>query len=82
MKNKIKAVYFNNYKPTERTKEFLGETDQVFEEFYKLNNSLRYCNGSYWKFEEQEKEQEYSKWRKSLSRERSFNLYYGNGVVD
>jgi len=78
----LRAVFFDNYKPTEKTKKFLGETDQIFEEFYKLNNSLRYCNGSYWKFMEQKTEQEYYDWLKSLSKERSFKLYYGNGIVD
>jgi len=78
----LKAVYFDNYKPTEKTKEFSGETDQIFEEFYRLNNSLRYCNGSYWKFMEQGRQQEYHDWLKGLSKERSFKLYYGNGIVD
>lgn len=78
----MKAIYFDDYKPTEQTKEFSGELDQLFEEFYKLNNSLRYCNGSYWKFESQERQNEYENWRKNLSKQRRFNLFYGNGIVD
>ncbi len=56
--------------------------DELFEKFYKLNNSLRYCNGSYYKFTEEQNQIDYEVWRKGLSKQRSFNLYYGNGVVD
>jgi hypothetical protein len=65
-------------------KEIEGETDiDLFETFYKLNNSLRYCNGSYYKFVEKEMEDKYANWLKSDDyKAKSFNLYYGNGVVD
>jgi hypothetical protein len=56
--------------------------DALFEEFYKKNNQLRYCNGSYYEFQKPEKQKEYEEWRKNLSHSRSFELYYGNGVVD
>jgi len=78
----INAIYFDDYKPTTKTRQFSGDLDQVFEELYKLNNSLRYCNGSYWRFDEQEMRTQYSNWMKSLSKTRRFNLYYGNGIVD
>lgn len=55
----------------------------LFEQFYKLNNSLRYCNGSYYKFQDKELEQKYQEWLKSDDyKKKSFNLRYGNGVVD
>jgi hypothetical protein len=55
----------------------------LFEQFYKLNNSLRYCNGSYFKFQDKEWEEKYKEWLKSDDyKQKSFNLYYGNGVVD
>ena len=66
------------------TKEIEG-TDEIdlFEQFYKLNNSLRYCNGSYYKFQDKEWENKYNQWLKSDDyKKKSFNLYYGNGVVD
>ena len=56
--------------------------DALFESFYKKNNSLRYCNGSYYKFEDNSVEAKYNDWRKNMSKARSFELYYGNGVVD
>jgi hypothetical protein len=56
---------------------------EMFEKFYKLNNSLRYCNGSYYKFQNKEWENKYQQWLKSDDyKSKSFNLYYGNGVVD
>lgn len=55
----------------------------AFEQFYKLNNRLRYCNGSYYKFKDLELEDKYREWLNSDDyKQKSFNLYYGNGVVD
>lgn len=65
-------------------KEITGETEiEIFEQFYKLNNSLRYCNGSYYKFDDKIWEEKYNAWLKSDDyKKKSFNLFYGNGVVD
>ena len=65
-------------------KEIEGKNDiEIFEIFYKLNNSLRYCNGSYYKFNDLKWENKYNQWLKSDDyKKKSFNLYYGNGVVD
>lgn len=66
-----------------KTEDLQAETeDALFEAFYKLNNSLRYCNGSYYTFVAVGDEVRYKKWLQNLSHERSFNLYYGGGVVD
>ena len=55
----------------------------LFEQFYKLNNSLRYCNGSHYTFQDKGWEQKYKEWLKSGDyKQKSFNLYYGNGIVD
>lgn len=55
----------------------------LFEQFYKLNNSLRYCNGSYYKFQDKDWENRYQEWLKSDDyKNKSFELYYGGGVVD
>lgn len=56
---------------------------EVFETFYKKNNSLRYCNGSHYTFVSDEWKSKYDDWRKSDDyKSKSFNLFYGNGVVD
>ena len=66
-----------------RTEDLSAETeDALFESFYKKNNSLRYCNGSYYKFADSKDQDRYQEWNRNLSKSRSFNLYYGNGVVD
>ena len=61
-----------------------GDNDiEVFEKFYKENNRLRYCNGSCYTFVSKDWENKYLDWLKSDDyRKESFNLYYGNGVVD
>jgi len=71
------------YSTPKHKKTLIGETlDNIYEQFYKLNNSLRYCNGLYYKFVDSADEADYLKWQKNLSKEKSFNLFYGNGVVD
>jgi hypothetical protein len=66
------------------TKEITDTTEiGLFEQYYGLNNSLRYCNGSYYKFQDKQWEEKYNEWLKSDDyKNKSFNLYYGNGVVD
>ena len=55
----------------------------AFEQFYKLNNRLRYCNGSYYEFQDKEWQDAYREWLQSDDySSKSFNLFYGNGVVD
>jgi hypothetical protein len=61
-----------------------GENDiEIFEQFYKKNNSLRYCNGSYYTFVSKDWKDKYHEWLDSDDyAQKSFELYYGNGVVD
>ena len=56
--------------------------DALFEIFYKKNNQLRYCNGSFYQFVDDADQERYRSWVKGLDHARSFNLYYGGGVVD
>jgi hypothetical protein len=84
-------VELNSWNPTKthmsqitNQKTISGENDiEIFEKFYKENNSLRYCNGSHYTFISSEWEQKYKDWLNSDDyKAKSFNLYYGNGVVD
>jgi hypothetical protein len=62
-----------------------GDNDiTLFEIYYKLNNRLRYCNGSYYKFQDKNWQEKYNEWLKSDDyKKKSFDLYYGkNGIVD
>jgi hypothetical protein len=54
----------------------------IFKLFHDRNNSLRYCNGSYWKFRDEKIDAEYRAWYNSLPHHVRFRMYYGNGVVD
>lgn len=71
------------------SKEFSRETIEaeteigIFEQFYKKNNRLRYCNGSYFLFADPLVNTRYSQWLKSDDyQKKSHKLYYGNGIVD
>ena len=67
----------------EEEHEIEGATmDEVFEKHYKANNSLRYCNGYYYKFKDEKVQKLYNLWDITMPEARSFWLYYGNGTVD
>jgi len=66
-----------------KTEDLSAETeDALFEMFYKKNNQLKYCNGAYYEFVDKTDQNRYQEWIKNLSHARSFNLFYGGGVVD
>jgi hypothetical protein len=69
------------YKHTEK---LVAENDiDLFEQFYKKNNQLRYCNGHYYVFSDTKVEERYREWLKSDDfKDKHFNLYYGGGIVD
>jgi len=78
-------TYYDRKSIIKSTKEISDTTEiGLFEQFYKLNNSLRYCNGSHYKFQDKQWEEKYNTWLKSDDyKAKSFNLFYGsNGVVD
>ena len=64
--------------------EIEGENQIIlFEKFYKLNNSLRYCNGSYYKFQDKEMEKAYQEWMDSDDyKAKAFRLFYNGNFVD
>lgn len=56
--------------------------ENIFKKFYEDNNRLRYCNGSYYQFDDADIEKEYREWYKGLPEHVKFNMYYGDGFVD
>lgn len=74
--------YLNTDSELKKVEEWEGTKEEIFKKFDKQNNSLRYCNGSHYKFENKNLETKYQDWYKSLSQNTKFNMYYGNGVVD
>jgi len=59
-----------------------GTKEEIFKRFDKANNRLRYCNGSYYEFQDKTLKTEYLNWYKSLDKNTKFKMFYGNGVVD
>ena len=76
--------YTSPFSKVKNLKTICAESNiEIFEYFYKMNNSLRYCNGSYYKFVDKNWELLYEEWINSEDyKSKSFYLYYGNGVVD
>jgi len=86
--NKYKIEYWDMVSYTSCNSEIKREEiwedskEEIFKKFYDKNNSLRYCNGSYYKFKDELIEKEYREWYNSLDKNTKFNMYYGGGVVD
>lgn len=74
--------YLNTDSELKKVEEWEGTKEEIFKKFDKQNNSLRYCNGSHYKFEDETLHTDYINWYKSLDKNTQFNMYYGNGVVD
>lgn len=80
-----KISNYSVYSEIKRQEIIEGDNDiTIFEIYYKLNNRLRYCNGSYYKFQDKNWQEKYNEWLKSDDyKKKSFDLYYGkNGIVD
>ena len=77
-----KVSYTTSASEIKRTENWYNTKEGIFKKFDKQNNRLRYCNGSYFKFEDETLNTEYLNWYKSLSESVKFNMYYGNGIVD
>lgn len=76
--------YMNTNPEYKRSETLHAQNDiDLFEQFYKKNNQLRYCNGHYYDFADASVKARYKEWLNSDDyKTKSFNLYYGNGIVD
>lgn len=79
---KAEVEYYSDNKPKGEKFIYEGTMDEVFEKFYKANRTLRYCNGMYYKFADKNVQHLYQLWSDSMPHSRSFDLYYGGGIVD
>lgn len=59
-----------------------GTFDEICADFETANNKLRYCNGDYFEFADEEMKMKYRVWLDLIPQSRAFKLYYGNGTVD
>lgn len=76
--------YLDTKPEFKRTETLVAENDiDLFEQFYKKNNQLRYCNGHYYEFANPQDTLRYREWLQSDDfKDKHFNLYYGGGIVD
>lgn len=77
-----RVSYYSTREEVKRTETWKDSEEGIFKRFYKNNNSLRYCNGSYYKLKSNALKKKYDEWYESLSESVTFKMYYGNGVVD
>lgn len=56
------------------------DTDASFAKYYKLNNRLKYCNGSHYTFVSNEVRRRYTE--KFFPKHHTIKNYYRGGVVD
>lgn len=48
--NSIKLVKYDDYKVTDTIQTIVGTIEHIFDVYTSLNDRLRYCNGTYWRF--------------------------------
>jgi hypothetical protein len=74
--------YISSSSEIKRTETWKGTKEEIFKRFDKENNRLKYCNGAYYKFEDETLSKEQNVWYNNLSENTKFQMYYGNGTVD
>ncbi len=74
----MKIEYWNDRKLI-RTEDW-PDTNESFEKYYHLNNRLKYCNGSYYRFVSDEVRKRYEK--EFFPKYHTIENYYNGGIVD
>lgn len=80
----MKVEYWNaEYKGAEskliRTEEW-PDTEESFIKFYDLNNQLKYCNGTHYRFVDKKDDEKYVK--EFFPKHHTISNYYKGGIVD
>jgi|TARA_R100000149_G_scaffold66057_3_gene42991 hypothetical protein len=74
----MKVEYWSNYSLV-KVEEW-ADTDESFKKFYHLNNQLKYCNGSHYKFVSDEVQRRYNE--EFIDEYNTIENYYQGGIVD
>tara|TARA_Y100001972_G_scaffold61161_1_gene74916 strand:- start:10806 stop:11030 length:225 start_codon:yes stop_codon:yes gene_type:complete len=74
----MEVEYWSNYSLVKV--ENWADTDESFEKFYHLNNRLKYCNGSHYKFVSDEVQRRYND--EFINKYNTIKNYYRGGVID
>ena len=67
--------YTNSNSEVKKLETWNGTKEEIFKKFNKENNSLRYCSGCYYKFQDSTLQKEYRNWYEYLSEPTKFNMY-------
>ncbi len=81
-KVEAEVVVYEDYNPHHKTTFSAESKEALFRYMYDSNRVLRYCNGDFYKFADENLTKEYNKWYSSLSEQAKFDMYYGDGIVD
>lgn len=57
--NEVTLDYYNDYAKTETTTILKGTLNEIFDKYTTMNDRLKYCNGSYYKFNDKKIEEIY-----------------------
>lgn len=79
VKTETGFMYEKSESVLNRTEEWEGTENEIFLRFYKSNNSLKYCNGTFYEFTDREVAKRYSENFNDLH---TIENYYGAGIVD
>lgn len=74
--------YLDRTSVIKKTEKWSGNIEEIFRKFYQKNRQLMYCNESCYKFQNPEWANQYMNWYDSLGDRKTFQMYYGNGIVD
>ena len=74
----INVDYYSDYKKTDRVVALTGTIDEIFSKFTSMNETLKYCNGDYYKFSDKNIENLYYLYTSSFKG----NYFLMNAVKD
>lgn len=77
----VEVAHYNDYE-VDRTEQWTDTFHNICEKFERANSRLRYINGSFYKFKDEQMQRDYYCWYNLLDGNEQFKLYYGNGIVD
>ena len=71
--NEIVIVHYKDYKETSETKTLKGTLKEMFKDYYNINDHLKYINGEYWRFVNEDFKKLYSMFLEM--RDKNFGLH-------
>ena len=79
--NAIKVNDYTNYKPNGKSVILSGSLEEVFEKYATHNDMLKYCNGEFWKFDNQNIDTLYRLFKMLYKGNYSLHIALKRGVI-